>query len=971
VILDDAVVHQLPAAKTKKRKGSESADDDADKTATRLRLKSLIELIHATTEKHPDVADYVVDSLWGRTDALTAWESMTELLSAKTGDEALNDEECGIMARILNLAVRKAFGDVIIEGTKPAVEKEGVRNEHIQDYTLHLSKSLPGLLNQYTSDSTVCTYLVEIPRFFPLDAFASFRLKSNLDDLLKHLSDLFLRSIDPLIFDHVARTFSYLSQEHTYQREVDVVFQEVVEVAAGRFREARDGGNRGKASRKSESTDALLIATQRIDALASYDRSLHRRDELLFSDVVALLESRLQAREPRKGPAVGDIPEEVASLCIDIAVHQIMWELTKLASTLPNKAAGKKKAAPKKGKRAPVSESAEEPSSVQQDEDDIPASQFTQEDTKDSGETTAANKQAALMRLEEMSRKLFQVLPQLFRNDSSQSLRETAFRKVCWLLVAFTPALAVQDPTFKKIVYNCDNELATAIVAFYEKAMASPTDSDDEAERKLSLTQAFGATIVKNVLSDQSYRFAPSVLVHFVKHDSVVADAIRSFLQQLRQNFPDNEKDFIVGSMNLAFEASLIARENRSRSEDVSESDEASTSKKTSKRGGRKAKEAEDDADADDFANFSKLAHRLADSYGIRGNIKGSLRQGLYNVVLAGLHLCLRSPKKYVFYVSEGLLAFVMKLDNNAADRVLANIVDLDRPIGREYNKLNSDDDAMRPFFELKEACARMSKGEKATPRKAVTKARGATGGRAKRSLQYEEDQEEAGELSSEEEEEDGSVEVIRKRSAPAKATAAAARPRRQSSAKYAESDDSEEEEDGDQDDEASTGAEGDGSSDAIERKRNSRAPSGASETPMERKRSSRTAKEASSTPIERKRSAPARGTPQSPKSASDDESNSDDEALERKRSTKSQPRVEDESDDDRDDEVVKKRSKKRKVSEIAPLYEDNGSQPKSSQASEPDDSILEPALEAKRAKTSDSASPRSQPTRSQPSRRK
>lgn len=952
VILESDVEHRLPAA-TKANKKKKSSEEEEQKTAQRLRLKSLVELIQQSEDQHPDVADFTVDAMWGKTDALTSWETMTDLLSARNSEDALQGAQTTVLARILLLCVRKAFGETVIEGGKASTDKEDVRNSNIQDYTLHLAKTLPGLLTLYSSNHDVCSYLVEIPRFFPLDAFASFRLKSNLEELMKHLADLFLRSANPEIFDHAARTFAYLSQEHPYQREVDAAFQGVVETSVRRFRESQDPVNRSRASASSrDSSEALLVATQRIDALAAYDKSLHRRDDALFGDVVSLLETRLEARAPRrKSSDASDVPEEVAVLCIEIAVHQLMWELTKVVSPQIGKTAKKqqKKKAPKR--RAKQDESvAEEPSSVApvDDEEDIPQSQFTQDDPKPGSEATAANKAAAIDKVEEMSRRLFKTLPVIFTDDISDMVREKAFRKVCWLLVAFTPALAQQDPSLAPIVYSCDSELASQLEAFYNQAMATPTETDEETDRKLELTQAFSAAIIKNVLSYRSFDYAPSVLVHFVQHGPIISEAIKTVLQQLREHFAEHGKDIIFGALQRSFQALQLAAAHLKKQKAVQDGAEGSNGKKKKgAKAGKKRKEPDSDEESgdeeeEDYSRLSRLAHRLSDSYGIRGNIKGALRESLYNVVLRGLRFALDDEKNRSRFISEAIMPFVAKLDSAAAGTVLKNI-EPDRSIGRLFSALDENDDDLRPFFDLKDACARLSRGEKATPKKPAASGRGGAGSRAKRKLFDEE--EEVDEISVDEEE-DELPRTSRTSRASTPKTAAASRPRRSSSAKYTGLDSSNEE--SDQEDTGDAAEPADQEPDA-----NSSVAS-SNHSPVTRKRnsSSAAAQDAASSPTARMRD----------RKQDQPDQESSRESVDRKRSAKTEiarKKSSAKASDDAEEEATQKRSKRPRASEMAPLYDSSGSPAPA--AEEEDDEILEPVLSPpKRAKvaSADSSAP-------------
>lgn len=909
VILERLVEYRLPAAQQKARRNSANrVGEDSTTSAHRLRLKSLVELVQQMADSHPDVADYSVDSLWGKTDSLLQWEVMTELLLTNSGDDSLSSDQFPIMARLLNLSVRKACGDVLIEGGK-STDKEFFKNVHVQDLTVHLSKTLPALLNKFSANPTVAAFLVELPRFFPLDAFASFRLKSHLQELLKHLSDLFLKSVDSDIFDHVARTFTYLAQEHAYQRDVDVAFQEVVETSTRRFREAQDQANRSKGE------GVLLIATQRITALAGYDSSLHRRDDNLFADVLSLLEARLEARGPRRGSSpVSDVPEEVAALCIEVSVHQIVWELSKI---VPSAASAKKTAAKKRAAQPPAADemSVEEPSSAAPVDDsiNIPDSQLTQDSPAGKpGETTAANK-AAIDRVEEMSRRLFKVLPTIFTSDISDSLREIAFRQVCWLLVAFTPSLAVADPSLAPVVYSCEADLASQLQAFYDRNMSTPTDNDDEVDRKLALTQAFGATVVKNVLSHRSYDFAPSLLVHFVQHDQIITEAIKTILQQLRENFADHEKDYILGTLQRSFKAATIAVAHLNRKEEESASESISNKKKSTPKKKKPApRTTEDTIDEDEiFSSFSRLSQRLADSYGIRGNIRGAARLALYEIVLRGLKFALADDKERARFVSDGLMPFVSKLDNAAAGSVLQNILS-ERAIGRLYSALDENDDDLSPFFQVKEACSRMSHGDKPTGRKAANP----RSARKSKVARQQEDEEESDVADSPSEGDEDSSDGL------AKKTAAASRPRRQAAPIPTKP------ESADSDSESSQEL-----PPSVTRKRSSRVkPSTALGSPVTHKRSEKVDDEEGDAP------------------SSEDDSESE-EILHKRSKSKSKLPV--------SSPVASKRSKRARASDIAPLYADDpSSAPKPSQ-DENDDNILEPAL-SKRPKrnSTGSASP-------------
>jgi hypothetical protein len=115
-----AVRHDVAPLVAQKIFGEERSLEENVKQMIDFISKSLI----------PDVPNYVVDALWGHSTVTLQWGVMTELLLSEEADENLSERDSLILARLLNVCIKKATGHTICPKNKSDPEKHD-RKVHI------------------------------------------------------------------------------------------------------------------------------------------------------------------------------------------------------------------------------------------------------------------------------------------------------------------------------------------------------------------------------------------------------------------------------------------------------------------------------------------------------------------------------------------------------------------------------------------------------------------------------------------------------------------------------------------------------------------------------------------------------------------------------------------------------------------------------------------------------------------------
>jgi hypothetical protein len=302
-----ALEYYFEADTSKSKKKSSSSASSAD---NKKHLKTLLTFMEQRT-KHPEQPNYVIDSFWGRvgSDFLRDFAAMAELFTADSRDAKLTDSERTLLANVINCCVRRTVGQKIVPKSREAPfgrdKDEEKRQESISAMGTTLAKALPDMLGKYKNEAGIVSALAEIPQYIPIDIYTTFRLQSSFKDLLKHLSESFLKIVDVEVFMVIAKTFGYLLDEHALRGDVEKVFKEVLDDVLGKFRSAFSG------KKKQQDGTALVTSLQRLNALSGYI-NLERKDDELFDNLTAILDARVAQNEggstSGSGPFVFSLP---------------------------------------------------------------------------------------------------------------------------------------------------------------------------------------------------------------------------------------------------------------------------------------------------------------------------------------------------------------------------------------------------------------------------------------------------------------------------------------------------------------------------------------------------------------------------------------------------------------------------------------------------------------------------------------
>jgi cohesin complex subunit SA-1/2 len=296
--------------------GADPSNPDHD-----AQLRAMLDFIEEKTQ-HAELPNYVVDALWGKATVLKDWAAMTNLLLTESQKKALSDSQQTLLVRILNCSVKKACGEKIVPKTKADPDHKD-KKEAIQEskskLSEHLVKALPQVLQKFKADKEKTADLVEIPQYFDLGVYSTFRLTTQHKELLKLLQEIFNKSVDAYTFRNIAKTLAYLQTENENARQTDVAINELSDAAFAKFRSALDNAE----SEESEEELALTLALQRLAELTKY-LGLAHLDELFDS-----IENALQGNLAAQG-------EECVMRALDILFYQLAWARSKIDPNRPD-----------------------------------------------------------------------------------------------------------------------------------------------------------------------------------------------------------------------------------------------------------------------------------------------------------------------------------------------------------------------------------------------------------------------------------------------------------------------------------------------------------------------------------------------------------------------------------------------------------------------------------------------------------
>lgn len=163
-------------------------------------------------------AKQVVDALYGRVDALSNWDLITNWLKSSKAAELFGHAGVTNLAQVLCLAVIKATRGTLLPD-QPTEKKARVREvqealaKARQDATLLLMKELPTLLKKLQTDPIQVSCLVAIVPEMKLELYSLKRQENGLSSLLNVVLDIMFKHEELQVAQECIRTIAICAQE--------------------------------------------------------------------------------------------------------------------------------------------------------------------------------------------------------------------------------------------------------------------------------------------------------------------------------------------------------------------------------------------------------------------------------------------------------------------------------------------------------------------------------------------------------------------------------------------------------------------------------------------------------------------------------------------------------------------------------------------------------------------------------------
>nr|XP_015195780.1 PREDICTED: cohesin subunit SA-3 [Lepisosteus oculatus]XP_015195781.1 PREDICTED: cohesin subunit SA-3 [Lepisosteus oculatus]XP_015195782.1 PREDICTED: cohesin subunit SA-3 [Lepisosteus oculatus]XP_015195783.1 PREDICTED: cohesin subunit SA-3 [Lepisosteus oculatus] len=309
-------------------------EGDSERMEVDNRRMAIIKLLlsfYIQTELHEHGA-YLVDSLWDSASAeLKDWQTMTELLLGRPGEEeGLGDEEESALIELMVCAVKQAaegqppIGRVSGKRVQTAKEKKTRAQDRIR-LTGHFIIVLPQLLAKYSADVEKVTCLLQTPLHFNMDIYCTGRLEKYLELLLDQVSMIAEKHTNDGVLDACARVFSELCSDcYTFAGRSNVALSQLVEGLVDRFTTTVEDLLQG-----------TLDEDEQYGAVANLKRiaALYNAKDLtrweLFDPCYQILNHGVQS---------GHTVMEVMVPALKSAFLHVMWELVRVVNSQPSKA---------------------------------------------------------------------------------------------------------------------------------------------------------------------------------------------------------------------------------------------------------------------------------------------------------------------------------------------------------------------------------------------------------------------------------------------------------------------------------------------------------------------------------------------------------------------------------------------------------------------------------------------------------
>jgi hypothetical protein len=185
--VNDYFLENVVATKAKSRFAALKKKKDETAFIITSQLLELLDMVEKYAFGFPD---YLVDTLWGKSEILTSWSAMSDLLLnpgdklTTTGKATLLEftkvkDGILLLSKFMTACIKRAAGEEIVPRTKsePAHrDTPAVREQNLNNISIHFVPLLPKLINKFSENEEIISHLAQIPQYFLLDVYSKFEL---------------------------------------------------------------------------------------------------------------------------------------------------------------------------------------------------------------------------------------------------------------------------------------------------------------------------------------------------------------------------------------------------------------------------------------------------------------------------------------------------------------------------------------------------------------------------------------------------------------------------------------------------------------------------------------------------------------------------------------------------------------------------------------------------------------------------
>lgn len=222
-------------------------DEEEDAGLEERRRQSAAGLRSAEKPLTPIMVSHVVDALFDRVDILSDWKSLTAALLDDAAVEARSDASTCNLLLLLKDAAHKAVGGQLV-ASRQETRKQGSKARqtaaasHKQELTLALAQALPDLIHKYQTDPLKASALVGTVPDLNLDVYSLKRQEAAFESLLRAVSEVLLKHVEPDAVAHCAGALVHCTQHgpHAIQELAHVRLKETAQELIASLSSAAD-----------------------------------------------------------------------------------------------------------------------------------------------------------------------------------------------------------------------------------------------------------------------------------------------------------------------------------------------------------------------------------------------------------------------------------------------------------------------------------------------------------------------------------------------------------------------------------------------------------------------------------------------------------------------------------------------------------------------------------------------------------